>query len=297
MDPGSELPNTNEVPEFLNELIPYRCPKCGHARRFSTLRDLRHHLQRDHAYKMSCVRPNPRTSIFNSPRAVATESADIRYQDDKGNNLPDTKYRINKANYYIRDEREASPLLQSFKDETALLEMELQKAKQTEMAHKATSFHNLSSSSINIDFRSSLDNIHTCSEPKTKRDKLQFQQLPLPTLKTTTPHYPNFASVASSTDVWRFPSPVLDGPFTNVSYSNETFQQNLKNEHPFDIPVYSSSESLNAEVMKSRLQQWATADALYETQDLLKRMEQEAEDKCKQQREIIEQLVQGRWCV
>ena len=300
---GTEISDMNDVPEFLNELIPYRCPKCGHTRRFATLRELRQHLQRDHSYKMGCVKPHPRASIFNSPGKQSisqNQDGDQRFYDSKGDNRIGEKFRIDKENYYTRDAREDSPLLRTFKDETAMLEMELQKAKQTELANKAASLHNLSTSSINTDFRSSIDSIPTKFEPKIKTDRPHFHHLPVPTLQTNVLNFADSATLEMKTTPWNLPSNGLYSvPTTHASTSKPNvlppdIQTGRKNITPSTLPLQNLQDSLNSEVMKSRFQHWATTDALYDTQDLLKQMEHEAESKCKQQREIIEQLVHGK---
>lgn len=308
--------DNNEVPEFLNELIPYRCPKCGHTRRFSTLRELRQHLQIDHAYKMGCVKPHPRASIFNNTldrhglnnsSTVSENQKNTEFQSTEAGNghRLNIKYQIDKLNSLKKDERESSPLLKSFKDETAALERELQRAKQMELAHKATSLHNLSNSSINSDFKLNLENIHTNFEPKTKGNNF-FQQLPLPKLQI-----PNTSSsvtmTTSNPDMWRFPRRQHNDAFFSNSFPDRT-QLQISNASSLQGRIHDNAErlvtplqslpnsatnSLNSEVLKSRFHHWATSDALYETQDLLRQMEKEAENKCKQQREIIEQLAQG----
>lgn len=296
----------NDVPEFLNELIPYRCPKCGHTRRFATLRELRHHLQRDHAYKMGCVKPHPRASIFNSPsgkndlhKPLQDEDADDIYRlaETNAGSRVRTKYRINAENYYKREERESSPLLQSFKDEAEKLEQELQKAKHVELRNKAASLHQLSNSSVTSDLKSSLDGMFKTNDPKTGEGRILFRQLPSQKL-----------SLLSENLLYESPSAHSDKLKSSLSVSHDhnlftpnadqvTFSPSQRNTTEVlgrdSSALNHSVHSLNAEIMKSRFSQWATSDALYETNDILREMER-ALEKCSEQHNAkIEQLAQG----
>lgn len=292
----------NDVPEFLNELIPYRCPKCGHTRRFATLRELRHHLQRDHAYKMGCVKPHPRASIFNSPsdkndlhRPLQDEDADDIYrlaETNEGSRIR-TKYRINAENYYKREERESSPLLQSFKDEAEKLEQELQKAKHTELRNKTASLHQLSNSSVKSDLKASLDGMF-----KTGEGRISFQQLPLSKLPLLSENLLQEPPSAHSDKLKSSLSVSHDHNFFTPNAGQVTFSPSQRNATDVlgrdSSSLNQSVHSLNAEIMKSRFSQWATSDALYETKDRLREMEQ-ALEKCSEQHNAkIEQLVQGR---
>ena len=80
------------------EDLPYRCPKCGDAQTFPSLRHLRQHLDKKHSYHSPWKRP--------------------------------VKDNIQK--YYGRH----SPLSDSFKKETQELENQLKLAKETEQKHK-----------------------------------------------------------------------------------------------------------------------------------------------------------------
>lgn len=260
----------NDVPEYMSELIPYRCPKCGHMRRFATLRELRQHLQKDHAFQMGFVKPHTRANIFDKKETVRTNIK--QNHTNPYCNTTDTTGRqpvsVNetllqfsgknkdKPHYLDTHIRESSPLLQSFKDEAEVLEMEVQLAKQTEMSHKATSMKNLTNPTIKSDFKSSLDAIHTERASERNKNFLHTQNL-------------TNANIGAPTAIHKpLPSHELRGTL----------------------------DSLNGEIMKSRLSQWVTSDALYQSRDIIQDMEHAAEEKCKQQRSLIQQLMHGkRW--
>lgn len=257
----------NDVPEYLNELIPYRCPKCGHTRRFATLRELRQHLQAEHSFQMGFIKPRARAQVFrgahestgssNFARSLSSEEkfsgTSSKYESDPVNEL----YRNNDKNYNgSKSFRETSPLLKSFKEETEVLEKELQQARQNEMRHKAQSMRALNESYVNSDFITSLGSLQRTSELSRSDYPENFQRNSVEKTKTKTP--------------------LLRGQFG----SSNDFKSTL--------------DSLNTEVMKSRMNQWVTTDALYKSQDLLKEMETAAETKCQEQRKIIETLVQGK---
>lgn len=257
----------NDVPEYLNELIPYRCPKCGHTRRFATLRELRQHLQAEHSFQMGFIKPRTRAQVFrgapessgssNFARSLSSEEkisgTSSKYGSDPINNL----YR-NNDEYYNESKtfRETSPLLKSFKEETEMLEKELQQARHNEMKHKAQSMRSLNESYVNSDFKTSLGSLQ--KTPGLSRSDCPeiFQTNFVEKTKTKTP--------------------LSRGQFG----SSNDFKSTL--------------DSLKTEVMKSRMNQWVTTDALYKSQDLLKEMETAAETKCQEQRKIIETLVQGK---
>ena len=196
--------------DCIEDLIPYRCPKCGDRRRFATLRELKHHLESDHAFKTACVRP----AIFRHGKDKAATNATNRTKEQ---NFVITSERLfgnyhgannnEDSDRYLTNER-VSPLLQSYKDDAAMLELELQMSKQNEMRNKTENFKALRVSAINADFKNILD-------------------------------------------------------------------------------------SLNSEVVRTRTQQWNTADKLYKSHDVINGLEEAAENKCKEQRELIRQLLDG----
>lgn len=270
---------SNDVPEYLNELIPYRCPKCGHMRRFATLRELRQHLQSEHSFQMGFVKPHERSHVFRiRDTSGCSNTTPSQSSDDKlfrTNNKYDTDAvnKLRKSNSTFCENghiREISPLLKSFKEETELLEKELQLARRNEINHKALSMHNLTESSINTDFKVSLEAIQSCGEPTFKQEVNRGAKSELDTIDTKSPH----RNVVEKTLQRNEPTLTI-GQFGNTH------------------DIKTTLNSLNAEVMKSRMNQWVTNDALYKSQDLLREMEVAAENKCQEQRGIIQQLVQG----
>ena len=196
--------------DCIADLIPYRCPKCGDRRRFATLRELKHHLESDHSFKTACVRP----AIFRQGKNKRITDASDRTKDQSFVITSERLFRNHDgANGYDDCDRfltndRMSPLLQSFKDDAAMLELELQMSKQNELRNKTENMRALSGSAINADFRNILD-------------------------------------------------------------------------------------SLNSEVVKTRNQHWNTANELYKSHDVINGLEQAAENKCKEQGELIRQLLDG----
>lgn len=203
MDTSAETEG-NATVDYLTDLVPYRCPKCGNHRRFATMRELKRHLESDHAFKTACIKP-----------AIFRTSEDKMSKD--GENASEQNYIIKSERLFTSaqgevdsnfDNDRASPLLQSYKEDATLLELELQLCKQNEMRHKTENLRVLSGNTVNSDFKSTLD-------------------------------------------------------------------------------------SLSKEVVKSRKQQWDTADQLYKSHDVISGLQEAAENKCKEQRDIIRQLLDG----
>ncbi|KAK7467884.1 hypothetical protein BaRGS_00036889 [Batillaria attramentaria] len=190
--------------------VPYRCPRCGGTRTFSTLADLKSHMAEDHAYS---AQRRQRLKIFdyNTPRFSGTTSG------------------------------RHSPLLQSFLDEGKLLEEEVKAAKKQELSNKLERQN------------------QALSKPKPASDTAQrATSLTRPRGRKTKV---NFST----------PPPKLEQP---DSYLQETFS------------------SLNNEIITQRHNNWRTADALYSTQDVLSGVEEAAEGRVSEQRNVIERLTQ-----
>ena len=239
----------NDVPEYLNDLIPYRCPKCGHQRRFATLRELRMHLQNDHAFQMGYIKPHTRASVFS-------KDSNIRYNVTQKENMKGMQSELFSdgavsASADPVDYRESSPLLRSFKDEKNVLEMEVQKAKQNEMKNKALSMKHLSKDTFHADYQTSTGD-------------LEFEHNRRGKQSATVP----------------------------VSGSLEDYRGHTKpNVHHQEVK--NALDRLNAQVMRSRLDQWVTSDALYKSQDILLSMEAAADANVREQQGIVQQLLKG----
>ena len=161
---GVTEPLDNDSVGYVTDLVPYRCPKCGNRRRFATLRELKHHFDAEHAFKTACIKP-VRADIFSSERNKTSR------KEPKGSNyiikserfFTDTHDNKNKLEELSNDPQvtdRASPLLQSYKDDAVVLELELQMAKQNEMRNKTDNLRVLSGNTVNRDFRSTLDTLN-----------------------------------------------------------------------------------------------------------------------------------------
>ncbi|KAH3855810.1 uncharacterized protein LOC127871097 [Dreissena polymorpha] len=246
----------NDVPAFLNELIPFRCPKCGNSRRFATLRELRQHLQHDHSFQMGFVKPHTRAQLFD------TTATDIDNCLERGPEIwtqrspcSDAKKVLNKRNLdkndnWRRELRESSPLLQLFKDESEHLEQEVQRAKIEEIRNKASSMHHLSSSMLFDDYTTKLDSI------------------PINIDNLTGHRGPSLLSFSPSLNVNSRIG--RGGPSTNISRDGIS-----------KMPV----------TITDMTRPGAQTEALSKSHDLLQHMQSIVDEKCLQQRRIIEDLV------
>jgi hypothetical protein len=227
---------------------------------------------------MGFVKPHARAHVFKGTRDGSNSSSFSRslssedmfngtsgkHGRDQVNELRRNNNEYDASRKFTRD---TSPLLRSFKEETELLEKELQQARQNEMKHKTLSMHNLTECSVNTDFKKSLEAIQKPTEPKPKP-------------RNTTGEYTSINPAHFHTN------------FVNKTKSYEPFPHaQIGSNYDFK----STLDTLNSEVMKSRMNQWVTTDALYKSQDLLRGMETAAEMKCQEQKGIIEQLIQGEY--
>ncbi|KAK3095300.1 hypothetical protein FSP39_012966 [Pinctada imbricata] len=125
--------------DYLSDIIPYRCPKCGDTRVFTSLRELKRHLETDHAYKMGFVKPRTRAKVFSYsvddskpfPKDIANTRGWTGYNKDGPARL-----RTGISTRYTDKDDENSPLLDTFRDENKRLERRVQLAKETEMMNK-----------------------------------------------------------------------------------------------------------------------------------------------------------------
>lgn len=119
--------------DYLNDIIPYRCPKCGDDRKFSSLSDLRLHLEKNHSYQIGYVRPHSRTQVFDAKSVKTKENMSsvrdgVMFKESTEENITSSDGR-------------SSPLLLSFKEDARILERRLQAAKEAEMRNKVRLKH------------------------------------------------------------------------------------------------------------------------------------------------------------
>lgn len=113
--------------DFLKDIIPYRCPKCGDSRKFTSLRDLKLHLNSEHAFKVGCVKPRSRTTIFdNKGHNSRKKTANRENLSRQWSSSYDS--RRSSSESYGRE----SPLFQSYKDDARVLEGQLESAREYE---------------------------------------------------------------------------------------------------------------------------------------------------------------------
>lgn len=115
--------------DFLKDVIPYRCPKCGDSRKFSSLRDLKLHLNAEHAFKVGCVKPRTRTNIFDNKvhnsRKRNTNKENLSRQ---WSSSYDSRQSLTSSESYDQD----LPVLQSYREDARMLERQLESAREFE---------------------------------------------------------------------------------------------------------------------------------------------------------------------
>ncbi|KAK3597772.1 hypothetical protein CHS0354_006130 [Potamilus streckersoni] len=239
-------------PDYLTELIPYRCPKCGDLRRFATLRELKRHLEGDHYFKMGCIRPRKRLRVF-------TQDA-----EDKNHLMDNPISSPTSGERYSEDSARMSPLLHSYKEEAKMLEMQVEFAKQEELKNKLSGIK--SKAKDNVSSSPSGSGTDSKTDPSIDRIGDDNSTSFVNHEKTFT----NVPSSLSKNDFNKIP-PLKSGysEFRNVL------------------------DSLNQEVIRSRERQWKSAESLHKAEDILLGMEKAAEEKCEEQRRIIQKLLKG----
>ena len=124
-----DLLDVNDL-DYLNDIIPYRCPKCRDERKFSSLSDLRNHLDKNHSFQVGYVRPHSRTQLFDAKSAKTKENNSITERKIQ------TNLNLMKG---VPSDGRSSPILLSFKEDARILESQLQAAKEAERRNKEKS--------------------------------------------------------------------------------------------------------------------------------------------------------------
>lgn len=124
-----DLLDVNDL-DYLNDIIPYRCPKCRDERKFSSLSDLRNHLDKNHSFQVGYVRPHSRTQLFDAKSAKTKENNSINERRIQ------TNLNLMKG---VPSDGRSSPILLSFKEDARILESQLQAAKEAERRNKEKS--------------------------------------------------------------------------------------------------------------------------------------------------------------
>lgn len=134
--------------DYLNDIIPYRCPKCRDERKFFSLSDLRLHLDKNHSYQIGYVRPRTRTQVFDAKSAKTKENNSINEGKMKASS-PRSRNRSSDGR--------SSPLLLSFKEDARILESQLKAAKEAEMRNKERSYDRKTG---HVNESGTIDNLH-----------------------------------------------------------------------------------------------------------------------------------------
>ena len=217
---------------------------------------------------MGFVKPHTRAQLFDG--AVKTSPSSYNrpvVSRPDVTNLP-----------WARQEREKSPLLQSFKDEAERLEREVQSAKHRELQHKTRSMQEMIGSSVTSD--------QPANDPKRVTGHFNFE------VKTKTkPIYVNVQSPVTRSGIETFATSPI--PRFSVLNNATTADVSVVRNPPINsLPVsgYTTfTTTQNNDAMKTQLM----TSPLEEAAEMTRRMEQLAAERGRQQRQIIEELVQG----
>lgn len=115
--------------DMLSDMVPYRCPKCGNQQRFSTLKDLKLHLDEEHAFKMGCVKPRSRNKVFNH-----------RMEGEKSNVTLGKYVKTKRGGKFSPRSSDSGSgqgsILKCYDNEAKFLERKVEMAKETELKNK-----------------------------------------------------------------------------------------------------------------------------------------------------------------
>ncbi|WAR20896.1 FBX41-like protein, partial [Mya arenaria] len=262
--PMSSLPaptgGGEEVPAFLHELVPFRCP-------------------------MGFVKPHTRAQLFDQKRGNRGNSNSSNSSSNITNNTYDHTGSVD----WRAALRESSPLLQTFKNEANQLENDLLRAKEMELKHKTMSMQTLAKGSgfrIPENKRPAAENferLHLNYEVKTKQK----------------PASSDFQSSAQNKLVKEYLDKqnwLYSGPRPTTTTSDIHNQDTLLLRTPLTTEHYRRQHPSGRAPQEGTFNQPTTVEhsgaALARSDELLKQMEEFAEGRCRQQRQIIEELVQ-----
>ncbi|GFS07521.1 hypothetical protein ElyMa_004733700 [Elysia marginata] len=261
----------------LNIDIPYRCPNCGDHIKFSTLNELRCHLENEHSYQSKRSRRRVNLSDFDGPSLHSSSMSDLS--------------RI-------------SPLMQRFREDTFMLEEEVRKSKEVELnnkRHRASSVESL----LDTDDSHVRKNARKIRNPSSS--KVSFRDYGLPSWLTQQMNYSprrrkhtnrensgrkqRFFPPNGDDDLFDDSNPqlqidelILDGLSHKV---RDAETKNTDSNH-----VAQTLHALSKEIMIERASQQATAESLYSANNTLSGVERAAEERIALQQRVIENLAE-----
>ncbi|RUS85837.1 hypothetical protein EGW08_006389 [Elysia chlorotica] len=259
--------------------IPYRCPNCGDQLKFSSLNELRCHLENEHSYQYSRSRRRVNISNFDGPSLHSSSMSDLS---------------------------KISPLSQRFHEDTLMLEEELRRNKEAELnnkRHRASSVESLLDINEHHSRRSS-------RKPRTSSSsKVSFRDYGHPSRLT---HHFNYSPRSRKHTNRENPSPRLPLHLDDDLFDDSNPQQDI-DEHILNrlshkmrghTELKSSSSNMDSkhvaqalhalskEVMIERASQQATAESLYSANETLSGVERAAEERIALQQRVIENLAE-----
>ncbi|GFO25859.1 F-box only protein 41 [Plakobranchus ocellatus] len=262
--------------------IPYRCPNCGDQMKFSTLHELRSHLENEHSYHSSRSRRRVTISDFDGPSTLSNSMSDLG--------------RI-------------SPLLHQFHADTYMLEEQLKRSKEEELNNKK---HRASSAESLLD----IDDGYIPMSKNTRRkwnspsSKASFRTYGLPSRvsrnldphskkrtnrehsgskRVLRPHYRDDDHYDDSNPQLDVDKHILEGishRIKDLSDLKSSFS------HTGDKHMAQTLHALSKEVMIERASQQATAESLYSANETLYGVERAAEQRIALQQRVIENLAE-----
>ncbi|KAK3766025.1 hypothetical protein RRG08_002266 [Elysia crispata] len=260
--------------------IPYRCPNCGDQLKFSTLNELRCHLEDEHSYQYSRSRRRVNISDFDGPTMHSSSMSDLS---------------------------KISPLVQRFHEDTLMLEEEVRKNKEVELNNKryrASSVESLLDRNDNHSRKSS-------KKIRNSSSKVSFRDYGLPSRLT---HHLNY-SPRSRKHTNREHSgrrqilrPLHDDDLLDDSNPQQDIDEHIldrlsrkmrddsemkpSNTNMDSKHVAQALHALSKEVMIERASQQATAESLYSANETLFGVERAAEERIALQQRVIENLAE-----
>lgn len=265
--------------------IPYRCPDCGENKKFSTLQELRMHLETEHAIL-----------VDRSQHRVTVPS-------------------ISCSSHHLEGSLHSS-LLERYHTDAMQLEEIVKMNKEEELINKRrrTQYEGLTSK---VNARDCLPRATFREYGHSSRAARHFYPKQMPSKEKSglanlcNPlHYNSdddlkyngslFADTEFSVKNNGFPGQVNEGTLLHVashsnnevrSYTDLCFQK-PQNKMTSDKHVINTLTALSHDVLLERASQHATANSLYTTQEVLSGVEQAAEERVVQQQHLINALAQ-----
>ena len=266
----------------VNVDIPYRCPNCGDQMKFTTLHELRCHLENEHSYRISRSRRRVNISDFDGAGTYSSSMSDLS--------------RI-------------SPLTQRFHEDTLMLEEEVRKHKEEELNNKRHRAGSMESLLDREDGHSHKIDRRIRDRPSSKvsfRDYSLSSRLtrhlnpPQRSRKHTNREHSSRRQMMQSAhgedDMLDDSNPqeyIDENILDRISHKMRDTAELRPSANMVDSKHVSQSlQALSKEVMIERASQQATAESLYSANETLFGVEKAAEERIALQQRVIDNLAE-----